>query len=71
MSINPENFPCYEEGDEKYTWVNGSARCLDCGKNWVAVYTLGSEFLECPNCGSRNTDRDLSPDIDVLATNDA
>jgi Zn finger protein HypA/HybF involved in hydrogenase expression len=38
--------------------VHGEAVCDDCGHRWVAVWPLGSDALECPNCHSTNTDRE-------------
>lgn len=39
-------------------WCNGSAWCLDCHHKWAAVWPLGAESLECPVCGSTDTDRE-------------
>lgn len=39
-------------------WCAGLAQCLDCGRKWTAVWPLGAEALECPECGGDNTDRD-------------
>jgi Zn finger protein HypA/HybF involved in hydrogenase expression len=38
-------------------WAHGSAECLDCQHTWVAVWPLGADALECPECHSTNTDR--------------
>jgi Zn finger protein HypA/HybF involved in hydrogenase expression len=38
-------------------WLGIPAECLDCGKEWVAVFPLGAGDLECPQCGSDNTVR--------------
>lgn len=38
-------------------WCAGKAECFDCGHEWTALWPLGSEALECPSCGSINTDR--------------
>lgn len=35
----------------------GPAECLACGREWVAVWPLGADALECPTCGSTDTDR--------------
>lgn len=35
----------------------GQAECLACGREWVAVWPLGADALECPSCGSTDTDR--------------
>jgi hypothetical protein len=39
-------------------WCNGAAWCLECRHEWVAVWPLGAESLECPACGSTDTDRE-------------
>jgi len=39
-------------------WCKGAAWCLDCHHEWVAVWPLGAESLECPACGSTDTDRE-------------
>ena len=39
-------------------WCNGAAWCLECRHEWVAVRPLGAESLECPACGSTDTDRE-------------
>lgn len=39
-------------------WCGGAAWCLDCHHEWVAVWPLGAESLECPACGSTDTDRE-------------
>lgn len=41
-------------------WCAGQAQCLDCGREWTAVWPLGAEALECPSCESINTDRDAA-----------
>ena len=38
-------------------WCCGRAECIDCFHEWVAVWPLGGKALECPECGSINTDR--------------
>jgi hypothetical protein len=40
-------------------WCCGNVECFDCGKTWVAVWPLGADMLECPNCGGTNTDRTI------------
>lgn len=30
--------------------VVGTAKCLDCGREWVAVAQVGMTMLECPTC---------------------
>lgn len=37
----------------------GKAECLDCKRAWVAVWPLGADNLECPNCHSTNTGRNI------------
>ncbi len=39
-------------------WCNGAAWCLECRHEWVAGWPLGAESLECPACGSTDTDRE-------------
>lgn len=39
-------------------WCKGAAWCLDCHHEWVAVWPLGAESLECLACGSTDTDRE-------------
>ena len=35
-------------------WVTMSTECLECGKTWVAVFSVNTELLlECPACGAR------------------
>lgn len=46
------------EPDEIGPWCDGTSWCLNCGHEWVAVWPLGAESLECPACGSTDTDRD-------------
>jgi hypothetical protein len=38
--------------------AHGTATCNDCGNEWVAVWPLGADALECPNCHGSNTDRE-------------
>jgi len=46
------------EPDDIGPWCDGSSWCLNCHHEWVAVWPLGAESLECPACGSTDTDRD-------------
>ena len=46
------------EPDEIGPWCDGTSWCLNCHHEWVAVWPLGAESLECPACGSTDTDRD-------------
>ena len=39
-------------------WCHGKAECLQCGHEWVAVWPLGADELECPACGSADTVRE-------------
>ena len=39
-------------------WCAGKAECHQCGHEWVAVWPLAAEQLECPHCGSTDTDRE-------------
>lgn len=45
------------EPDEIGPWCDGESWCLNCHHEWVAVWPLGAESLECPACGSMDTDR--------------
>lgn len=38
-------------------WCAGRAECLQCNNEWTAVWELGCEPLECPECKSKDTDR--------------
>lgn len=44
-------------------WSHGLAHCDDCGHEWVAVWPLSADTLECPACGSTNTDRTQARDM--------
>lgn len=39
---------------------SGAAECLDCDYSWVAVWPVGADALECPNCHGTETDREAS-----------
>lgn len=41
-------------------FVYGQAECFLCGKEWGAVWPLGAEALECPQCGSYDTYREVT-----------
>ena len=41
-------------------WANGAAECLSCGWQWVAVWPIGADPLECKQCGSVDTTRQVS-----------
>jgi len=43
-------------------WCAGSAECLRCGCEWVAVWPLGADSLECPDCGETDTVREAGAD---------
>ena len=36
--------------DYRKGWANDYVKCEFCNKEWVAVYHVESEKLECPNC---------------------
>lgn len=40
----------YRKSHERGAWVSGTARCLDCGHQWVAVCHEKTRWLECPEC---------------------
>ena len=42
-------------------WCYCPSECLDCGKQWVAVFPLAAADLECPWCYSDNTVRGHEP----------
>lgn len=42
-------------------WCTGKAECLACEHEWIAVWPLGANDLECPNCGGRDTVRESLP----------
>lgn len=31
--------------------LSGEAICIDCGFKWIAVAPVGTDWLECPECG--------------------
>ena len=33
-------------------WVSGTARCVGCKHEWIAVVETGTTELECPECGA-------------------
>lgn len=37
----------------------GCAICLECDKRWYAIWPLGADALECPRCGSVDTEREI------------
>lgn len=38
--------------DEEEVWLSGSMGCYLCSREWVAVFHVESERLECPDCGN-------------------
>jgi hypothetical protein len=53
----------YRRKESGSGWVDlpharGAASCDDCGHEWMAVWPLGAEALECPKCHGANTDRE-------------
>lgn len=44
--------------DDRVPWGSMLAECLDCGRQWVAVYAYGTDTsrLECPECGAFNSE---------------
>jgi hypothetical protein len=38
----------------------GSAKCLDCRAEWSAVALVGTDWLECPQCGRISRSDSLS-----------
>lgn len=48
------------EQPEHGPWCAGGAECIDCGHRWTAAWPLGADALECPECGSTDTDREAA-----------
>jgi hypothetical protein len=46
-----------EQTPQDGPWCAGQAECIACGHEWVAAWPLGADALECPDCGSTDTDR--------------
>lgn len=42
-------------------WCAGYAECLSCEREWIAVWSLASDDLVCPECESTDTIRDHAP----------
>lgn len=38
-------------------WASGYVECFNCGHEWVAVWPLGAAPLQCPACGTSDTER--------------
>lgn len=38
------------DADETERHLEGDARCVCCGHNWVAVAPIGESQLQCPEC---------------------
>ena len=55
------------EEEDKGSWLYGIAQCFDCGYEWVAVWPLGADRLQCYHCHGFNTQRQADPDVDVQA----
>jgi predicted RNA-binding Zn-ribbon protein involved in translation (DUF1610 family) len=51
-------------------WVTSHAECLTCGHIWIAVHPLNADDLECPQCGSTDTVRENTVEIDDDEDND-
>lgn len=45
--------------DENRPHCAGRASCESCGHGWIAVWPAGADNLECPMCGSTDTDREI------------
>lgn len=43
---------------EEQPHLVGTAECFDCEHSWLTVWPLGADNLECPNCHSRDTERE-------------
>lgn len=33
-------------------WVAERAGCPECGRRWIAVFPVGTDPLECPECSA-------------------
>jgi Zn finger protein HypA/HybF involved in hydrogenase expression len=38
--------------DDHRPHISGEARCLACKHEWVAAAPIGTDWLECPECGT-------------------
>lgn len=38
--------------EDKPAWLVSEVECYLCSKQWVAVFHIESERLECPSCGN-------------------
>lgn len=47
------------EDEEEEVWLSGSMECYLCSKEWVAVFHVESEELECPRCGNMVSAEDI------------
>ena len=45
------------EPDGVEGWCHGRADCEQCGHEWVGVWPLDADNLQCPSCGSTETNR--------------
>lgn len=34
-------------------YLSGTAKCIDCGNEWIAVAPVGTLYLECPHCKTK------------------
>lgn len=39
-------------------WCHGTAECLACEHEWIAVWELAADDLHCPECDSADTTRE-------------
>lgn len=44
--------------NEVEVYTHGTASCNQCEHQWVAVWPLGADDLECPRCESTDTERE-------------
>ena len=43
---------------DRLPWSSGEVECLTCGNQWIAVWTIGTDWnkLECPRCGDQHSE---------------
>lgn len=46
-------------------WVSGPVECSICTHEWIAVRPLGTDEVECPNCGNM-TDSTIEDNGDLM-----
>ena len=41
-----------KQQDNETSHLVGTAKCLDCGREWAVVAPVGTVHLECPSCNT-------------------